>query len=81
MSEQYCRLFEIYEYSTTPKKTFEFTDEADQGATQAPIRLSYHNGNHYNSVFCIFITLRVMPKLRFGTNTGRRLALGWALPV
>jgi len=50
MSEQYCRLFEIYEYSTTPKKTFEFTDEADQGATQAPIRLSYHNGNHYNSV-------------------------------
>lgn len=49
MSEQYCRLFEIYEYSTTPKKTFEFTDEMD-AEPQAPIRLSYHNGNHYNSV-------------------------------
>ena len=57
MSEQYCRLFEIYEYSTTPKKTFEFTpdDGADQGgSSQAPIRLSYHNGNHYNSVYILF---------------------------
>ena len=46
MSEQYCRLFEIYEYSHLPRKTF----DCDSTPREAPIRLSYHNGNHYNSV-------------------------------
>jgi len=46
MSEQYGRLFEIYEYSHSPIKTFQCSDETGN----APIRLSYHNGNHYNSV-------------------------------
>lgn len=46
MSEQYGRLFEIYEYNHNPFKTFQCTEETDN----PPIRLSYHNGNHYNSV-------------------------------
>lgn len=46
MSEQYGRLFEIYEYSHIPIKTFQCSEETDN----PPIRLSYHNGNHYNSV-------------------------------
>ena len=46
MSEQYGRLFEIYEYSHIPIKTFQCSEQTDY----PPIRLSYHNGNHYNSV-------------------------------
>ena len=46
MSEQYCRLFEIYEYSHIPRNV----DYTESPPIEAPIRLSYHNGNHYNSV-------------------------------
>ena len=76
MSEQYCRLFEIYEYSTTPKKTFEFTDEADQGATQAPIRLSYHNGNHYNSVFVYVQNFKNYAKVKVRDQYRATIGLG-----
>eukprot|EP01103_Thecamoeba_quadrilineata_P011476 TRINITY_DN2749_c0_g1_i2.p2 TRINITY_DN2749_c0_g1~~TRINITY_DN2749_c0_g1_i2.p2 ORF type:complete len:127 (+),score=20.15 TRINITY_DN2749_c0_g1_i2:642-1022(+) len=46
MAELYNRPIEIYSYTPEPINTF-------QGAyttNDAPIRLSYHNNNHYNSV-------------------------------
>lgn len=70
MSEQYGRLFEIYEYSHIPIKTFQCSEETDN----PPIRLSYHNGNHYNSVrdpyrATIGIGLGI-PNLNPGVQTG-----------
>lgn len=46
MSELYQRPIEIYAYSTKPMKTYsnQFTSPA------SPIRLSYHQKKHYNSV-------------------------------
>ncbi|XP_031384627.1 OVARIAN TUMOR DOMAIN-containing deubiquitinating enzyme 6 isoform X2 [Punica granatum] len=46
MSEMYNRLIHIYSYSTEPINTFQGNYHTDT----PPIRLSYHHGNHYNSL-------------------------------
>eukprot|EP00730_Choanoeca_flexa_P013798 TRINITY_DN5721_c0_g1_i2.p1 TRINITY_DN5721_c0_g1~~TRINITY_DN5721_c0_g1_i2.p1 ORF type:complete len:471 (+),score=107.90 TRINITY_DN5721_c0_g1_i2:102-1514(+) len=45
MSEMYNRPVEVYAYDSAPINTFQ-----SHLAAQAPIRLSYHNNNHYNAV-------------------------------
>lgn len=46
MYEMYNRPIHIYSYSTEPINIFQGTYSADT----PPIRLSYHHGNHYNSL-------------------------------
>eukprot|EP00045_Choanoeca_perplexa_P016501 m.223953 g.223953 ORF g.223953 m.223953 type:complete len:450 (+) comp17277_c0_seq4:133-1482(+) len=46
LSEMYNRQIEVYAYDDVPINTFQSHLHAD-----APIRLSYHNNNHYNAVF------------------------------
>ncbi|CAG5112120.1 Oidioi.mRNA.OKI2018_I69.chr2.g6372.t1.cds [Oikopleura dioica] len=46
MSELYLRKFEIFEYSPIANQTFDCSEPSHY----TPIRLSYHNGNHYNSI-------------------------------
>ncbi|KAJ1395533.1 Ubiquitin-associated domain [Sesbania bispinosa] len=46
MSEMYNRPIHIYSYSTEPINTFHGSYNTDT----PPIRLSYHHGNHYNSL-------------------------------
>ncbi|KAK4763377.1 hypothetical protein SAY86_009145 [Trapa natans] len=46
MSEMYNRPIHIYSYSTEPINTFQGNYNTDT----PPIRLSYHHGNHYNSL-------------------------------
>eukprot|EP01018_Ginkgo_biloba_P012211 Gb_34871 [translate_table: standard] len=46
MSEMYNRPIHIYSYSTEPINIFHGT----YGTDLPPIRLSYHRGNHYNSL-------------------------------
>ncbi|KAG8064434.1 hypothetical protein GUJ93_ZPchr0004g39025 [Zizania palustris] len=45
-AEMYNRLIHIYSYSTEPINIFQGSYDTDV----PPIRLSYHHGNHYNSV-------------------------------
>ena len=45
LSEIYNRPIEIYAYSDEPMRTFHETDGTDE-----PFRLSYHGGQHYNSI-------------------------------
>ncbi|CAI9778321.1 unnamed protein product [Fraxinus pennsylvanica] len=47
LSEMYNRPIHIYSYSTEPINTFHGSYNTDT----PPIRLSYHHGNHYNSLF------------------------------
>ncbi|OVA10037.1 Ovarian tumor [Macleaya cordata] len=46
LSEMYNRPIHIYSYSTEPINTFHGSYNTDT----PPIRLSYHHGNHYNSL-------------------------------
>lgn len=46
VAEMYNRCIEVYQYSTEPINTFFGVYKTDN----APIRLSYHGGIHYNSV-------------------------------
>lgn len=46
LSEMYNRPIHIYSYSTEPINIFHGNYDSDQ----PPIRLSYHHGNHYNSL-------------------------------
>ncbi|XP_050222590.1 OVARIAN TUMOR DOMAIN-containing deubiquitinating enzyme 6 [Mercurialis annua] len=46
LSEMYNRPIHIYSYSTEPINTFHGNYHTDS----PPIRLSYHHGNHYNSL-------------------------------
>ncbi|XP_004487483.1 OVARIAN TUMOR DOMAIN-containing deubiquitinating enzyme 6 isoform X2 [Cicer arietinum] len=46
MSEMYNRPIHIYSYSTEPINTFHGSYNTDT----PPVRLSYHQGNHYNSL-------------------------------
>lgn len=46
LSEMYNRPIHIYSYSTEPINTFHGNYNTDN----PPIRLSYHHGNHYNSL-------------------------------
>jgi len=46
MSEMYNRTIEVYQYSTEPINIFHSSYKTDY----EPIRLSYHNGVHYNAV-------------------------------
>ncbi|KAL2485576.1 OTU-like cysteine protease family protein [Abeliophyllum distichum] len=46
LSEMYNRPIHIYSYSTEPINTFHGSYNTDM----PPIRLSYHHGNHYNSL-------------------------------
>ncbi|EPS67745.1 hypothetical protein M569_07026, partial [Genlisea aurea] len=46
LSEMYNRPIHIYSYSTDPINTFHGSYQTDV----PPIRLSYHRGNHYNSL-------------------------------
>eukprot|EP00049_Salpingoeca_infusionum_P018561 m.357785 g.357785 ORF g.357785 m.357785 type:complete len:400 (-) comp17939_c0_seq1:1396-2595(-) len=45
MSEMYGRKIEIYAYNRVPINTFQ-----GHRSSQAPIRISYHNNNHYNAI-------------------------------
>jgi OTU domain-containing protein 5 len=45
-AEMYNRPIHIYSYSTEPINIFQGSYNTDV----PPIRLSYHHGNHYNSV-------------------------------
>lgn len=45
MSEMYNRNIEVYSYDDVPINTFRI-----EGSTDAPIRVSYHGGVHYNAV-------------------------------
>ncbi|XP_011088925.1 OTU domain-containing protein 5 isoform X1 [Sesamum indicum] len=47
LSEMYNRPIHIYSYSTEPINIFHGSYNTDT----PPIRLSYHHGNHYNSLF------------------------------
>ena len=46
LSEMYNRPIHIYSYSIEPMNTFHGSYNSDS----PPIRLSYHHGNHYNSL-------------------------------
>ncbi|CAN4120196.1 unnamed protein product [Withania somnifera] len=46
LSEMYNRPIHIYSYSTEPINTFHGSYNTDS----PPVRLSYHHGNHYNSL-------------------------------
>ena len=46
MSEMYNRPIHIYSYSTEPINTFHGSYDTDT----PPVRLSFHHGNHYNSL-------------------------------
>jgi OTU domain-containing protein 5 len=46
MTEIYNRRIEVYEYEIEPKNTFQSVFQTDY----EPIRLSYHDRNHYNSI-------------------------------
>eukprot|EP00494_Astrolonche_serrata_P034583 UN34852 len=46
ISEMYGRPIEIYAYDTKPMKTYSNQAVSKMG----PIRLSYHQGSHYNSI-------------------------------
>ena len=48
LSELYQRRVEIYAQETTPRTTF--SDSVNYNNDFPPIRLSFHNGNHYDSV-------------------------------
>ena len=48
LSEIYQRRVEIYDQQTTPRQTFSNNVNFDNGL--GPIRITYKNGNHYNSV-------------------------------
>ena len=48
LSEMYQRRVEIYAQETTPRTTF--SDSVNYNNDFPPIRLSFHNGNHYDSV-------------------------------
>ena len=50
MAELYDIPVEIYEYSTSPVKTFNNNASRLTSNPQATLRLSYHNGNHYNAI-------------------------------
>lgn len=45
MSEMFNRNIEVYAYSTEPINTF-----LAAGASEAPIRVAYHNNAHYNAI-------------------------------
>lgn len=46
MAELYNRPFEVYQYSIDPINTFQSSHRTDN----VPVRLSYHQNSHYNSV-------------------------------
>ncbi|KAJ4971853.1 hypothetical protein NE237_004952 [Protea cynaroides] len=46
LSEMYNRPIHIYSYSTEPINIF----QGSYGTDSPPVRLSYHHGNHYNSL-------------------------------
>lgn len=46
MAELYNRPFEVYQYRTDPINTF----QTSHPSANAPIRVSYHQNSHYNSV-------------------------------
>ena len=48
LSELYQRPVEIYDQQTTPRQTF--SNSVNFGNDLAPMRISFKNGNHYDSV-------------------------------
>ena len=48
LSEIYQRRVEIYDQQTTPRQTF--SNSVNFGNDLVPIRISFKNGNHYDSV-------------------------------
>ena len=51
IAEIYNRSIEIYAYRNEPMRTFH--EEQNKGGALEPIRLSYHGGEHYNSIVMI----------------------------
>ncbi|KAK9755880.1 hypothetical protein RND81_01G057200 [Saponaria officinalis] len=68
LSEMYNRPIHIYSYSTEPINIFHGNYETDL----PPIRLSYHHGNHYNSLVDPR-RLNVGAGLGFGSLRGRNV--------
>ncbi|CAH8361241.1 unnamed protein product [Eruca vesicaria subsp. sativa] len=68
LAEMYNRPIHIYSYSTEPINIFQGSYNTDT----PPIRLSYHHGNHYNSLVDP-LRLTVGAGLGFGSLSGRHV--------